>query len=239
MVSSADLLQQFVSVIDEQGYRLHKEAQKAMDVIRAEAFEEIGKAVRTNSGATENDIQQFIMRRFAQENLTTYSPPMVGVDDYPADPHFDVTKENARVLRRGDTVLIDMWAKKDVPGGIYYDITWSGYIGDKPPANNKEIFDVVMCGRDAAVAFVQDRVAADKRVYGWEVDDACRNMIKKAGYGKYSCTGPATPSTPPRTATARTSTTSRPRTNAACSRAAASRSSPASTWRARWPSGPR
>jgi Xaa-Pro dipeptidase len=185
VVSSADLLQQFVSVIDEAGYRLHKQAQAVMDVIRAEAFEEIGKAVRTNSGATEYDIQQFIMRRFAQENLTTYSPPMVGVNDHPADPHFDVTKENARVIRRGDTVLIDMWAKKNVPGGIYYDITWSGFVGENPPAKYKEIFDVVMCGRDAAVAFVQQRVAAGKNVYGWEVDDACRNVIKKAGYGKY------------------------------------------------------
>ena len=25
-----------------------------------------------------------------------------------------------------------MWAKKNVPGGIYYDITWVGYIGETP-----------------------------------------------------------------------------------------------------------
>jgi Xaa-Pro aminopeptidase len=184
IVSSADLLQQFVSVIGDEGYRLHKEAGAVMDGIRAEAFEEIAKAIRTKSGATEYDVQQYIMRRFAEEHLTTYSPPMVGVNDHPADPHFDVTKENARPFKPGDTVLIDMWAKKDVPDGIYYDITWSGYIGDKPPAKYQEIFDVVVCGRDTAIAFVQRRVAAGKPVFGWEVDDACRNVVKKAGYGK-------------------------------------------------------
>jgi Xaa-Pro dipeptidase len=183
IVSSADLLQEFVSLIDEQGYRLHKDAGAIMDRIRAEAFEEIGKAVRTRSGATEYDVQQYIMRRFDQENLTTYSPPMVGVNDHPADPHFDVTEENARPFKPGDTVLIDMWAKKNVPGGIYYDITWSGYIGEDPPAKYREIFDAVVCGRNAAIAFVQDRVSAGKPVYGWEVDDACRKVVRDAGYG--------------------------------------------------------
>lgn len=185
IVSSADLLQQFVSRIDREGYRLHKEAAAVIDCIRAEAFEEIGKAVRTRSGATEYDVQQYIMRRFGEENLMTYSPPMVGVNDHPADPHFDVTPENARVFKPGDTVLIDLWAKKNVPGGIYSDITWAGYIGDTPPVKYQEAFNVVVCSRNTAIAFVQQRVSAGRPVHGWEVDDVCRNQVKKAGYGKY------------------------------------------------------
>src|SRR3990170_3943949 len=96
IASSADLLQEFVSVLDDTGYRLHKEAAAIMDRIRAEAFAEIARVVRAGSGATEYDVQQFIMRRFAEEHLTTYSPPMVGVNDHPADPHFDVTAADAR-----------------------------------------------------------------------------------------------------------------------------------------------
>ncbi len=184
VVSSADLVQLFVSVIDEAGYRLHKDAGVVMDRIRAEAFEEIRKAIRTSSGATEYDVQQHIMRRFAEHNLTTYSPPMVGVNDHPADPHFEVTAGNAREFKAGDTVLIDLWAKKNVPGGIYYDITWCGYIGDKPPAKYREIFNVVCCARDAAIAFVQENVSKGRDIGGWQVDDVCRNVVKKAGYGK-------------------------------------------------------
>jgi Xaa-Pro aminopeptidase len=185
---SADLVQLFVSVIDEAGYRLHKDAGVIMDRIRGEAFEEIRKAIRMGSGATEYDVQQYIMRRFAEHNLTTYSPPMVGVNDHPADPHFEVTAGNAREFKPGDTVLIDLWAKKDVPGGIYYDITWCGYIGDKPPAKYKEIFNVVCCARDAAIAFVQENVAKGRDIGGWQVDDVCRNAIRKTGYGSSSCT---------------------------------------------------
>ncbi len=185
IVSSADLVQMFVSRISEAGYATHKEAAQRMDRIRAEAFDQIRQAIRNNTGATEYDVQQFIMRRFTEEGLTTYDPPMVGVNDHPADPHFDCTKETARPFKRGDTVLIDMWAKKNVPEGIYYDITWVGYIGDTPPKKYVEIFNAVKGGRDAAIRFVQDSFARGKTCYGWQVDDACRNVVKKAGYGKY------------------------------------------------------
>jgi Xaa-Pro aminopeptidase len=185
IVSSADLVQMFVSVIPEDGYRTHIEAGRIMDRIRAEAFDQIRSAVRNNTGATEYDVQQYIMRRFKEEGLTTYDPPMVGVNDHPADPHFDTLKEGARQFRQGDTVLIDMWAKKDVPGGIYYDITWVGYIGDTPPAKYVRIFNAVKAGRDAAVKFVKEKFARGETCYGWQVDDACRNVVKKAGFGKY------------------------------------------------------
>jgi len=185
IVSSADLISMFVSVIPEEGYRTHIEAGRIMDRIRAEAFDQIRAAVRTNSGATEYDIQQYMARRFKEEGLTTYDPPMVGVNDHPADPHFETAKETARAFKQGDTVLIDMWAKKDVPGGIYYDITWVGYIGGTPPAKYVKMFNAVKAGRDAAIAFVKDRFAKGETCYGWQVDDACRNVVKKAGFGKY------------------------------------------------------
>ncbi|HTO93439.1 MAG TPA: M24 family peptidase [Bacteroidota bacterium] len=185
IVSSADLVQMFVSVIPEEGYQTHMEAARIMDRIRAEAFDKIRSAVRNGSGETEYDIQQFIARRFTEEGLTTYDPPMVGVNDHPADPHFDTTKETARVIKKGDTVLIDMWAKKNVPGGIYYDITWVGYVGDTPPEKYVKIFNAVKAGRDAAIAFVKERFAKGIPCYGWQVDDACRNVVKKAGFGKY------------------------------------------------------
>ena len=185
IVSSADLIQMFVSRISPEGYATHKQAAAAMDRIRAEAFDQIRNALRTGNGATEFDIQQFIMKRFTDEGLTTYDPPMVGVNDHPADPHFEVSKERARTFKQGDTVLIDMWAKKNVPGGIYYDITWVGFCGNTPPKKYIDAFNAVKGGRDAAIAFVQDAFARGKTCYGWQVDDACRNVVKKAGYGKY------------------------------------------------------
>ncbi len=184
IVSSADLVQLFEAVIDDKGYESHKEAGRRVDIVRAEAFAEIGRALRENRTITEYDITQFIMRRFKESGLTTADAPIVGTNDHPADPHFEATPQNARPFKHGDTVLIDLWAKLDAPGAIYYDITWVGYIGDAPKAQYQEIFTVVKNARDAAVAFVKERFSTGKRCYGWEVDDACRAVVKKAGYGK-------------------------------------------------------
>lgn len=185
VVSSADLVQMFESVITEEGYRTHKDAAVAVDRIRAEAFEEIGKAIRSGREVTEHEITQLILRRFRESGLVTEDAPIVGNNDHPADPHFEATAQNARPFKRGDTVLIDLWAKRNLPGAIYYDITWVGFIGDEPPAKYVEIFTVVKNARNAAIKFVTERFAKGQRCFGWEVDDACRAVVKKAGYGKY------------------------------------------------------
>jgi Xaa-Pro aminopeptidase len=185
IVSSADLVQIFESLIGDEGYGLHKEAGVIVDRIRREAFDQIRNAVATHSGTTEYDIQQFIMRRFSEHGLVTQDPPMVGTNDHPSDPHFECMREDARSFKPGDTVLIDLWAKKNVPGAIYYDSTWVGYIGSEPSKKYVEIFTVVKQARDAAIQFVKDRFAKGQACYGWQVDDVCRAVVKKAGFGKY------------------------------------------------------
>jgi Xaa-Pro dipeptidase len=185
VVSSADLVQLFEAVIDEKGYATHTEAARIVDQIRAEAFDRISAGVRSNSGVSELDVTRFILDRFTQEGLTTADAPIVGSNEHPADPHFESTPENNRPFKMGDTVLIDLWAKRNVPGAIYYDITWVGYIGDAPSQKYQELFETVVRARDAAVALVKEKFAKHQVCYGWQLDDAARNVIKKAGYGKY------------------------------------------------------
>jgi Xaa-Pro dipeptidase len=182
VVSSADLVQLFEAVVGEEGYRLHKEAGERVDRIRAAAFDEIRKGIAM--GVSEYEITQFILRQFAENGLLSDDAPIVGSNEHPADPHFESTPTNNRPFAKGDTVLIDLWAKRNVPGAIYYDITWVGFIGATPPPRYVEIFDTVRRARDAAITFVQDRCAKGVPIYGWQVDDACRAVVRKAGYGK-------------------------------------------------------
>lgn len=185
VVSSADLVQMFESLISEEGYRLHKETGVIVDRIRAEAFEQIRSGIAAGATLTEYDVQQFIMKRFSESGLVTDDPPIVGTNEHPADPHFECTPANARPFKHSDTVLIDMWAKKNVPGAIYYDITWVGYIGSEPSQLYREIFGVVKNARNAAIQLVSDKFSKGQSCYGWQVDDACRAVVRKAGYGKY------------------------------------------------------
>lgn len=186
IVPSAGLVQTFQAVLDDAAYRSHVEAGRRVQKIKDEAFALIGAEVRTGHTITQYDAQQFILRRFAEEGLTCLGEnPMVGTNEHPADPHFEPTPANARPIRQGDTLLIDLWAKLDQPGAIFYDITWCGFVGKNPPAKYVELFHTVRDARNAAVAFVRERYAAKQKVCGWEVDDVCRAVVKQAGYGDF------------------------------------------------------
>ncbi|MBM4175442.1 MAG: aminopeptidase P family protein [Ignavibacteria bacterium] len=183
--SSADLISIFEALIDERGYQLHKEAQQDIDEIRKDAFNQIRESIDSGKKLTEWELQQYIMQRFSENNLITSAEPIVGINDNPADPHFEPKKEGDYYFKEGDTVLIDLWAKKNVEGGIYYDITWVGYVGHNPPQKYINIFEAVKAARNAAVDFVKENFSKGKKCYGWQVDDVCRNVVKKAGFGKY------------------------------------------------------
>lgn len=184
VVSSANLVSIFEALIDENGYKLHKEAQKDIDEIRRLAFNKIREAINSNQKLSEYELQQFITEKFEERNLVTSSPPIVGINDHPADPHFE-PKPNGYYFKEGDTVLIDLWAKKNFPGAIYYDITWVGFVGNNPPEKYIKIFNLVKNARDSAIQFIEKSFQEKKKVYGWQVDDVCRNVIKKGGFGKY------------------------------------------------------
>jgi Xaa-Pro dipeptidase len=186
VVSSADLVQTFQAVLDDAQYRAHLEAGERVQRIKNEAFDLVAHGLRAHETLTQYDVQQFIVRRYGEEGLTCKGEyPIVGTNEQPADPHFEPTPANARPIRKGDTLLIDLWAKLDQPGAIFYDITWCGFAGTTPPPRYVEIFHVVRDARDAALEFVRARFASGTPVHGWEVDDACRAVVEKAGYAQH------------------------------------------------------
>ena len=84
-------------------------------------------------------------------------------------------------IKRGDWVLLDMWAKLDQPGAVYYDITWTAFCGDQPTDEMRERVRprcATRATRHRAGAG-RDRRSADT-LRGFEVDDACRAVIVKA-----------------------------------------------------------
>ncbi|MCD6500366.1 MAG: aminopeptidase P family protein [Deltaproteobacteria bacterium] len=187
VVSSADLVQRFEGLVDEAGYETHVEAGRKMHLVLEETWKEI--AARINAGKVPNevDVQKFMLDGFTREGLTwDGTPPIVGVDEHAADPHFEPRAELAKLVEPGHRLLIDLWTRLDQEDAIYYDITWCAQVGSQEPDPlYREVFDVVMQARDKAVAFIGERLEAGHEVHGYEVDDVCRGVVTEAGYGEY------------------------------------------------------
>ena len=186
VVTSADLVQQFEAVTGPEGFESHAWAGVIVQGIKDEAFAMMSDAVREGHHLTEFQVKEQIVRRFAEERLTCEGEsPIVGFNDHPADPHFEPTAANAYALKRDDTVLLDLWARRDDPPGIYYDITWCAYAGTVPPPKYVAIFDAARRARDAAYQFVHARLEAGTPTRGCDVDDVCRKVVRDAGYGEH------------------------------------------------------
>ena len=184
VVSSADLVAQFQATWSEEQIKSHFAARDAIDGITAAAFQEIGRRVR-NGGTNEHQMQQWILEAFRRENLVADDLPVVAVNANSGNPHYAPEPEHSKPIREGDFVLLDIWAKKNTPEAVYYDITWTGFVGKSPSDRMREVFNIVRQARDIGVKTVCEAVAAGRPIAGWEVDRAVRGFIRNAGFERY------------------------------------------------------
>jgi Xaa-Pro dipeptidase len=184
VVSAADLVAEFEATWSEEQIRSHFAARDAIDSITVAAFEEMGRSVR-HGGTTEHAMQQWLLEAFRRENLVTDDPPVVGVNAHSGNPHYAPTADSPTPIREGDFVLLDIWGKQNQPDSVYYDITWTGFVGKAPSDRMREVFMVVRDARDAGVQKVQEAIGGGKAIAGWEVDRVVRDRINQSGFGNY------------------------------------------------------
>ncbi|HZZ82395.1 MAG TPA: M24 family metallopeptidase, partial [Gemmataceae bacterium] len=133
----------------------------------------------------ETTVQQVILDHFEKNGVQADHAPIVAVNAHAGDPHYEPKAGADAPIVEGDCLLIDLWAKCKRPRAVYSDLTRVAFVGKEAPARFKEVFTIVAAARDAAIAKVRDAFAAKQVLKGWEVDNACRAVIEKAGYGDY------------------------------------------------------
>ncbi len=180
IVSSGALVSQFYALWTDAQLASHKRAAKIVAATARAAFEEAGKRSRTSKPITEYELQQWIAARFKAANLEFEHEPIVGVNENAANPHYGPSADNPREIRRGDLLLIDLWAREH--DGIYADQTWMGSLGEPTP-RMLEVWTAVRDARDASIALLRERIPKGAAVRGAEVDDAARNVLTARGFG--------------------------------------------------------
>jgi Xaa-Pro aminopeptidase len=163
----------------------HMAAGRAIDPIVSEAFSYAASCVREKQNLTEYDLQQWILQRFSAAGIVTEEGPDVAVNANASDPHYGPSKEKSSSIREGDLLLLDVWGKQKASGSVYYDITWMGYLGAKVPEKYAKVFKILVAARDRAVELICSSAKAGKPLQGWQVDKAARQVVERAGYGKY------------------------------------------------------
>ena len=185
VVSSAALVQYFEARWTAAQRDSHFEAGRRVDRVLRDAFSRIRSDIDGGGSSSEHAIATFIRERFGEAGMVTMDGPIVAVNANSGDPHYGPDEKRSLPIRDGDFVLIDLWAKLDAPGAVYYDITWTGFCGERPPDRIREVFEIVRGARDEALSAVDRAIRSGAGIRGWQVDDAARDHIAAAGHGEH------------------------------------------------------
>jgi Xaa-Pro aminopeptidase len=185
VATSADLVQVAEAVWTPEQLASHRRACDALLAVKDATFAHVRERLAAGLPVTECGVQDFMVAQLDARGLEMDHPPIVGVNAHAADPHFAPRRAADAAFQAGDFLLLDLWGRERRPDAIYGDITWVGYAGSTVPPRIGQVFAIVRQARDAAVAFGRERLRAGRTVYGYEVDDACRAVIGRAGFGPH------------------------------------------------------
>ncbi|GGV09255.1 dipeptidase [Kitasatospora herbaricolor] len=125
------------------------------------------------AGRRESDVAADLSALLIHYGHSQVDFTVVGSGPNGADPHHEA---DDRVIRTGDTVVLDFGGLKD---GYGSDTTRTVYVGTEVPAEVQEVHDVVRRAQQLAFEAVRPGVECQ------EIDRVARRVITEAGYGEY------------------------------------------------------
>ena len=182
VVSSGELVSRFYAVWSDADIASHLRASERVAAIAKEALAFAGRRAHAGHPISEYDLMQWILEQFRENRLSTDHGPNVSVGEDAANPHYEPSPAHPRLIRVGEILLIDLWAKEE--GGVYADQTWMASVGEAS-AEARRIWTAVRDARDRAIDQVRDAAARGTPLRGADVDDAARRVIVERGYGEY------------------------------------------------------
>lgn len=183
VVSSANLVQEFLAVLGPAQIEGHRRAVSRVLKVKDAAFAKAAEAARQGSSLGEYDLREYILGEFAKVGIETDHGPIVAVNGHAGKPHYEPDKKTNTPIKSGDLLLIDLWGRE--PGGVFADITWTGFVGPEVPSRVADVFKIVAAARDAAVSAIRTAFREGRSISGAEADRAAREVIRSAGFGDY------------------------------------------------------
>lgn len=185
VVSSANLLQKYTSVWTQDQFQSHLAAAEVLEKVVDNTWVYIEQSLRSGQLLTEYTVQQYMLQEMDENQCETAVAPTCAVNAHSADPHYHPTVHQAFPIRFGDFILLDLWCKKKIPHAVYADITRVGVAASTPTQRQQEIFSLVKNARDRGTDMVKKHYENGLSLQGWQVDQVCRDVIEKEGFGDF------------------------------------------------------
>ncbi|MET8541918.1 aminopeptidase P family protein [Kitasatospora sp. NPDC004799] len=125
------------------------------------------------AGRRETDVAADLGALLIQYGHSQVDFTVVGSGPNGADPHHEA---GDRVIRTGDTVVLDFGGLKD---GYGSDTTRTVHVGPDVPAEVRKVHELVRLAQQTAFEAVRPGVACQ------EIDRIARRVITEGGYGEY------------------------------------------------------
>jgi len=180
-VSSGELVQRFLCRWDDADIASHSRASTVVHRVRVEALAFVSEGLRGGEPRTEAQVQDRVLERFAEALMTTEGRPVVAAGPSSGEPHYRPPRDASRTIVEGDLLVLDLWAREPGERGVFAQTCWVAFAGATVPPRYAEAFDVVVRARERAIELIRARHTEHKRLLGFEVDRAAREVVARAG----------------------------------------------------------
>lgn len=158
----------------------HNKVSGLLYEIKGLVFDFIGE----NSEVSEWEVCEFVLRKFEESGLVLdMGIPIVAFNESSANVHYYPEKDGSIKICDDCLIMIDIWARLNVEGSPYADITWMGFYGKEIPDEIRRVYDVVILARDSCLDYLRVVLNEGRIPSGKEIDDVAREVIEREGYG--------------------------------------------------------
>jgi len=139
------------------------------------------KYIKKNPEITDVAVRQFIKQQYKKYHLISdKQKSIVAFSKNTSQVHYYA--EQPRKLKKGDLIMIDIWARLAKKGAPFADITWMMYYGRKLPREYAQAFKLVAQARDKAIDFFKNSLKNKTVPLGKEADSVVRSYLEKHGH---------------------------------------------------------
>lgn len=182
LVSAASLIQRLKGLLSEEDMDSHNRAAIGLYEIVEIVWNKTSEHFHNSQPLYEGDLQALILEEMNNRNLITDHPPIVASGAHTGDPHYETVGKGS-LIRQGELIQFDLWAKESGKRAIYADISWVGFYGKAITHHVDTLFHDLVDSRELAIEFITAELKQNQRPSGASIDREVRNFLISKGYG--------------------------------------------------------